>query len=666
MADTYTTNLNLTKPEPGAAEDTWGISLNSDLDTLDAIFSSSGTQVNLNPNQVNFADNKKAIFGTGGDLEIYHEAGVGSWIKEVGAGDLNIQAHDNLRLQNTASENYLKADSDGAVTIYYDNAAKLATTSTGIDVTGTVTSDGLTVEGDATIKGGSDVSNTGATLQLESTETQAAGSGASISFKGDDGSGTQRVFGVIKGSKTSANSGAFNGGLDFFTRVTAEANARKRLAIASNGDIAFYDSTGASQNMVWDASDDRLNFKDGSKSTFGTGNDLQIYHIADGNSLIANYTNTLIVRNLSDDQDVVIQTDNGSGSTTDYFRADGSTGEAKLYNYGNLKLKTTNTGIDVTGTVTSDGLIVNSGTTDTVATFQSSDQFADIKLQDSGGSSFIRQSNGSLIFEADRDNAVSSSALIFKIDGSNVGRFTSAGNLGIGTTAPTSPLTVKSSSTGSQDAGFTLQANGSTNAIFKVGEKSNGKARLHMFDGTTEKIAFYADGTANHISAGNLGIGTSSPSSKFHVKLGGIGDDSISLVESQGSSTYGVYIRSAYAEEMGRVGALSQADGGLDGASIAFRDYGRDIVFNTHEGASNSEKVRIKKDGKVGIGISSPLYPLDVQSASNIQLRVASTTASNNARVTYAPNNTNKFSVGVDASSSAFTFYDIVNGASQL
>ena len=50
-------------------------------------------------------------------------------------------------------------------------------------MTGTVTSDGFTVEGDATIKGGSDVSNTGATLQLESTETQAVGSGASITFR---------------------------------------------------------------------------------------------------------------------------------------------------------------------------------------------------------------------------------------------------------------------------------------------------------------------------------------------------------------------------------------------------------------------------------------------------------------------------------------------------
>ena len=104
----------------------------------DTKFATTPTGVNVTGNAT-FGDNGKAIFGASSDLQIYHD-GNNSFIQDSGTGDLIVRASNNLYLQSYAgAENYLTASTNGAVTLYYDNAPKLATTSTGIDVTGTVT-----------------------------------------------------------------------------------------------------------------------------------------------------------------------------------------------------------------------------------------------------------------------------------------------------------------------------------------------------------------------------------------------------------------------------------------------------------------------------------------------------------------------------------------------
>lgn len=146
MADTFSTNLNLTKPEVGSSTDTWGTKLNTQvIDPIDAVFSATGTEVNVRFNSANFDDNKKALFGTGDDLEIYHD-GNNSYIKEAGTGNLKINA-DSLHIKN-ASDNELKAyfDTNGAVALYHDNQQKFVTSSSGVSISGNIAVTG-TVDG---------------------------------------------------------------------------------------------------------------------------------------------------------------------------------------------------------------------------------------------------------------------------------------------------------------------------------------------------------------------------------------------------------------------------------------------------------------------------------------------------------------------------------------
>jgi hypothetical protein len=137
------------------------------VDTLAEILANGnttgGTDIAVSANDdITFTDSSKALFGASSDLQIYHD-GTHSYIEETnGTGNLYIRG-ESIDLRRQANgEQYILAQPNGAVTLFYDGSSKLATTNTGIDVTGITVTDGITSSAAYKSSGG----NTGGSGQL--------------------------------------------------------------------------------------------------------------------------------------------------------------------------------------------------------------------------------------------------------------------------------------------------------------------------------------------------------------------------------------------------------------------------------------------------------------------------------------------------------------------
>jgi hypothetical protein len=190
---------------------------------------------------IDVGDNVKALFGDSDDLQIYHD-GSNSIVYEGGTGTLKLATAGgsvDIVKGSDSSETMAKFNINGAVSLYYDNAVKLATTSTGIDVTGTAVTDGLTVAGNLSVDGG--------TIKLDGNYPTGTDNVALGNTALDDGSLSGDYNTAIgAGSLTANTSGVRNtacGQGSLASNTTGERNT-------AVGRSALYSSTGSYNTAV--------------------------------------------------------------------------------------------------------------------------------------------------------------------------------------------------------------------------------------------------------------------------------------------------------------------------------------------------------------------------------------------------------------------------------
>jgi hypothetical protein len=209
----------------------------------------------------------------------------------------------------------------------------------------------------------------GSAVTVTLTNNQGSGDqarSAVLEFNGSVGDPNSAIYVLIpNNSKTYVikNSVSYSSaGADIILRVAGNTGAT--IAPANTG---LYVTNGTTvlpvgNNIFSDVYTTNLTvsvsaaFPDNSKANFGTGSDLKIYHDASNSYILEDGTGDLVIAS-NNGANVKIQ---GSAETLAIFADDGA---ASLYYNDGVKLATTNTGAQITGTLlaTTDTDTTNSG-----------------------------------------------------------------------------------------------------------------------------------------------------------------------------------------------------------------------------------------------------------------------------------------------------------------
>ena len=543
-------------------------------------------------------DNVRSLYGTSSDLQIYHDSS-NSYIRDVGTGRLWIDSNGegvSIISDGSGSSPMAHFYKDAAVELYYDNLKKLETISTGVAVTGALsTTTNVTVGANATfVDNGKALFGASSDLQIyhdgsiskiiESTsELQISSAGSNLyiqSITGENGiklipnDSVELYYDNAKKIETLTDGAKVTGNLEVTGTITGSGGSFLPLAGGTmTGDVTY---------------------NDGVTAIFGNSQDLQIYH--DGTHSYINEIGTGDLRIKSD----LFRVQSNSGESM--INAS-SNGIVQLYENGSEKFRTTSTGISVTGNgvftgnvSVPDSAFLYAGTSD------------DLSLTHNGTDSIIRNYTGdfyinqgavtqSIIFKVSDANALDTTALTISRNGDlTTGRdVTIAGDLTVnGTTTTVNSQTLavvdpliqlaKDNTANSLDIGLYGDYNDGTDRFLGLFSDASDGNKFKLFKGTTvEPTTTVNIGATGYVAAdlevagleattgafaGEVGIGTSTANFDSKLQVAG-------RIRANGGANGGYFF------------GTTEFDGGFYAPSDG------NIAFSTN----NVERLRIDSNG---------------------------------------------------------------------